>query len=53
MRGPLVTRRTGRIDSRGWNVTEGLEMTWLAEHDQKMFEPGRPDPARIVPEIGS
>jgi hypothetical protein len=36
----------------GWQLREGLELTWLAEHDAKMFAPGKPDPERIVPELG-
>jgi hypothetical protein len=50
--GTLSKRTREALASRGWHMHEGLELTWLAHHDAKMFEPGEPDPDRIVPEVG-
>jgi len=51
--GSLSKRTREALVNHGWQIRQGLELTWLAEHDAVMFAPGKPDPKRIVPEIGN
>lgn len=36
----------------GWEVLEGVEMTWLADIDRAASQPGEADPDRVLPEFG-
>lgn len=42
-----------RLRSSGWQVHEGIEMTWLEEFDAAAWRAGGPDPNRVLPEFGS
>lgn len=50
--GTLSQRTREAFVRAGWQLREGLELTWLADHDAEMFAPGEPDPERIIPELG-
>jgi hypothetical protein len=50
--GWLSSRARQRVEERGWDLLEGVEMTWLAEIDSASWRPGEPDPDRVLPEFG-
>jgi hypothetical protein len=51
--GWLSPLANSRLTSQGWEILEGVEMTWLADMDEAARQPGEPDPNRVLPEIGA
>jgi hypothetical protein len=45
-----LTRR--QFLAHGWEIIEGVEMTWLADIDRDAWQPGEADPNRVLPEFG-
>lgn len=50
--GVLSARTRQQFEARGWEVVEGVDMTWLADVDRNAWQPGEPDPGRVLPEFG-
>lgn len=41
-----------KVLAQGWEIIEGVEMTWLADIDRDAWQPGEADPNRVLPEFG-
>jgi len=50
--GWLSRRTRAHVEALGWTVLEGVENTWLADVDAAAWQPGQPDPDRVLPEFG-
>jgi hypothetical protein len=50
--GWLSPRAREQLEARGFEIVEGVEMSWLAEIDAASWRPGESDPERVLPEFG-
>jgi len=50
--GMLSALTRQQFEARGWEIIEGVDMTWMADIDRNAWEPGGPDPDRVLPEFG-